>query len=132
MQVSCIKSPILTRVRHFWVSFTLREMRLRFLRANFFIDTSCRNLCNVDSCNTSRFTPILKNRKKTSKPDYRPTSVLPVISRTFEKLFTDQLYQNLNNDGQFFNNQSDFLLENTGEWYNGFIFVSSLESYSLT
>ena len=76
----------------------------------------------------ARVTPIFKDGEKTNKSNYRPISVLPVISRLFEKLVTDQLYKHMNENGQFSNDQSGFLrlrstvtclLKNTEDWYNG-------------
>ena len=81
-----------------------------------------------DSSKVARVTPIFKDGEKTNKSNYRPISVLPVISRLFEKLVTDQLYKHMNENGQFSNDQSGFLrlcstvtclLKNTDDWYNG-------------
>ena len=56
------------------------------------------------------------------------SSVLPVISRIFEELVTNQLYQYMNDNGHFSSGQSCFfrlystvtcLLKNTDDWYNG-------------
>ena len=46
-----------------------------------------------DSWKVARVTPIFKEGNKAEKSNYRPISVLPVISRLFEKLVFDQLYQ---------------------------------------
>ena len=43
----------------------------------------------------ARATPIYKEHEKSEKSNYRPISVLPVISRLFEKLIYDQLCQYL-------------------------------------
>ena len=76
----------------------------------------------------ARVTPIFIDGEKTNKSNFRPISVLPVISRLFEKLVTDQLYKHMNENGQFSNDQSGFLrlrstvmclLKNTEDWYNG-------------
>ena len=81
-----------------------------------------------DSWKVARVTPIFKDGEKTNKSNYRPISVLPVISRLFEKLVTDQLYKHMDENGQFSNDQSGFLrlcstvtclLKNTDDWYNG-------------
>ena len=45
-----------------------------------------------DSWKVARVAPIFKEGDKTEKPNYRPISVLPVISRLFEKLVFEQLY----------------------------------------
>ena len=62
-----------------------------------------------DSWKVARVTPIFKDLEKTNKSNYRPISVLLVISRLFEKLVTDQLYKHMNENGQFSNDQSGFL-----------------------
>ena len=81
-----------------------------------------------DSWKVARVTPIFKDGEKTNKSTYRPISVLPVISRLFEKLVTDQPYKHMNENGQFSNDQSGFLrlrstvtclLKNTEDWHNG-------------
>ena len=46
-----------------------------------------------DAWKVARVTPIYKDGARTEKSNYRPISVLPVISRLFEKLVFDQLYQ---------------------------------------
>ena len=45
-----------------------------------------------DSWKITRVAPIHKNGPKDDRSNYRPTSVLPVISRLFEKLVFGQLY----------------------------------------
>ena len=108
-----------------------------FLKLAFpFIEKSLAILFNTsfetsqfpDSRKVARVTPLFKGGEKTNKSNYRPISVLPVISRLFEKLITDQLYQHMNENGQFSNDQSGFLrpcstvmclLKNTDDWYSG-------------
>ena len=81
-----------------------------------------------DSWKIARVTPIFKEGDKTEKSNYRPISVLPVISRLFEKLVFDQLYQHMKENHLFSPDQSGFLrlhstltclLKNTEDWYNG-------------
>ena len=83
---------------------------------------------SLDSWKVARDTPIFNDRDKTDKSNYRPISVLPVISRLVEKLVTNQLYQYVNDSGHFSSGQSGFLLlhstvtcllKNTDDWYNG-------------
>ena len=45
---------------------------------------------------TARVIPIFKEGDKNAKENYRPISVLPVVSRLFERLAFNQLYQHLN------------------------------------
>ncbi len=82
-----------------------------------------------DLWKVARVVPIFKAGDKAEKSNYRSISVLPVISRLFEKLITDQLYQYMNENGLFSADQSGFrrlhstvtcLLKNTDDWYNGF------------
>ena len=81
-----------------------------------------------DSWKIARVTPIYKNGDKADKSNYRPISVLPVISRLFEKLATNQVYQHMEDNGLFSSGQSAYLrlhsavthlLKNTDDWYNG-------------
>ena len=81
-----------------------------------------------DSWKLARVIPIFKEGDKTEKSNYRPISVLPVISRLFERLVANQLYQHMNDNGYFSSEQSGFLrlhstvtclLKNTDDWYNG-------------
>ena len=76
----------------------------------------------------ARVTPIFKEGNKTEKLNYRAILVLPVISRLFERLVANQLYQHMNDNGYFSLEQSGFLrllstvtrlLKNTDDWYNG-------------
>ena len=70
----------------------------------------------------------MQRREKTEKSNYRPISVLPVISRLFEKIVYDQLYQHMEKNNLFSSDQSGFLrlhstltclLKNTDDWYSG-------------
>ena len=90
---------------------------------NSFFCTICEK-----SWKLARVTPIFKEGDKTEKSNYRPISVLPVISRLFERLVANQLYQHMNDNGYFSLEQSGFLhlhstvtclLKNTDDWYNG-------------
>ena len=81
-----------------------------------------------DSWKVARITPILKDGDRTEKSNYRPISVLPVISKLFEKLVFNQLYQYMKENGLFTSDQSGFLLlhstltcllKMSDDWYNG-------------
>ena len=76
----------------------------------------------------ARVTPIYKEGEKSEKSNYRPISVLPVLSRLFEKLIYDQLYQYLERGGFLTSEQSGLrpwhssttcLLKCTDDWYSG-------------
>ena len=61
-----------------------------------------------DSWKMVRVAPIFKDEATDDKSNYRPISVLPVISRLFEKLIFDQLYDYLNRNQLIFLLQSAF------------------------
>ena len=56
----------------------------------FLFNTSIETSQFPNSWKVARFTPIFKDGDKTEKSNYRPISVLPVISKLFEKLFFNQ------------------------------------------
>ena len=75
---------------------------------------------------TARVAPIYKDGSEVENSNYRPISVLPVISRHFEKLGYDQFYGFLNVHKLLFSHQSSFrllhfvltsLLKCTNDWY---------------
>ena len=76
----------------------------------------------------SRVTPIFKDGDKSVEKNYRPISVLPVVSRLFDKLVYNQLYQYLNENNLLASSQSGFralhstitaLLKCIDDWYSG-------------
>ena len=50
-----------------------------------------------DSLKLSDITPVYKKREPSDKANYRPVSVLPLLSKVFEKIIYDQLYEYLEN-----------------------------------
>ena len=77
---------------------------------------------------TARVIPIFKEGDRNAKENYRPISVLPVVSRPFEKLVFNQLYQYLSKNDLLAPSQSGFrtlhstataLLKCTDNWYSG-------------
>ena len=81
-----------------------------------------------DSWKIARVTPIFKEGDKCERSNYRPISVLPVITRLFEKLVFDQLYRYFDENGFLSPDQSGFralhstvtsLLKCTDNWYSG-------------
>ena len=56
----------------------------------------------------ARVTPILKNGEQTDRSNYRPISVLPFLSRVFEMLVYNQLYEYLDENKHLFLHQSGF------------------------
>ena len=117
-------------------SFGIDNISSYFLKLALpFIENSLAFLFNTSietsqfpySWKVARVTPIFKDGDKTEKSNYRPISVLPVISRLFEKLVFDQLYQHMKENGLFSSDQSGFLrlhstltclLKNTDDWYS--------------
>ena len=79
-----------------------------------------------DDWKIARVAPIYKDGSEDENSNYRPISVLPVISRLFEKLVYDQFYGFLNVNKLLFSQQSSFrllhsvltcLLKCTNDWY---------------
>ena len=94
----------------------------------YIFNTSLETSQFPDPWTIARVSPIFKDGEKTEKSNYRPISVLPVVSRLFEKLVFSQLYQYLNTNCFINSNQSGFrelhstvtcLLKNTDDSYNG-------------
>ena len=74
----------------------------------FLFNTSIETSRFPDSWKVARVNPIFKDGDKTEKSNYRPISVLPAISRFFEKLVANHLYQCMNDNGHFSSLQSGF------------------------
>ena len=79
-----------------------------------------------DSWKVARVAPIFKSGQTDDQSNYRPISVLPVLSRIFEKLIFNQLYKYLDTNKHLFPKQSGFrhlysvvtsLLSCTNDWY---------------
>ena len=58
--------------------------------------------CFPDYWKTARVAPIFKQGSKDDRLNYRPISVLPVVSRLFEKLVYNQLYDYLDKNKMIF------------------------------
>ena len=97
---------------------------------------------------TARVTPVFKKGVKSDLKNYRPISVIPVVSKVFEKIVYDQLYQYLLvNDNKLWSScQSGFrslhstltaLLEATNSWsvnidngfLNGVVFIDLKKAF---
>ena len=74
----------------------------------------------------ARIAPIYKDGQSDIRSNYRPISVLPVISKLFEKLVNDQYYNFLVSNHLLYSHQSSFrrlllvltcLLKCTNDWY---------------
>ena len=60
--------------------------------------------------NIARIAPIFKSGAKDYRSNYRPTSVLPFISKLFEKLIFKQFYKHLDANQSLYEHQSGFRL----------------------
>ena len=74
----------------------------------------------------ARVAPIFKSGKPDDFSNYRPTSVIPVVTRLFEILIYDQLYKYLDSNKHLYSDQHYFrhlhlvvscLLKCTNNWY---------------
>ena len=54
-------------------------------------------MSNIDSLKLSNIVPVHKKKGPTDKCNYRPVSILPLLSKVFEKIMYDQLYIYMNN-----------------------------------
>ena len=79
-----------------------------------------------DCWKIARVAPIFKDGPADESSNYRPISVLPVVSRFFEKLIYEQLYHYLDSNKLIFGKQSAYrqlhsvlscLLKCTNDWY---------------
>lgn len=94
----------------------------------------------------ARVTPVFKKGIKSDVNNYRPISILPIVSKVFEKIIHDQFYNYLNENKLLTNCQSGFrslhstltaLLEATNNWsvnidkglLNGVIFIDLRKAF---
>ena len=94
----------------------------------------------------ARVTPVFKKGEKSDLNNYRPISVIPVVSKVFEKIVYDQLYQYLNDNQLLSSCQSGFrslhstltaFLEATNSWsvnidngfLNGVVFIDLKKAF---
>ena len=97
----------------------------------------CKSICDIfnfsifsgsfpKSWKIARVAPIFKGGKPDDCSNYRPISVLPVVSRPFEKLIYDQLYRYLDKHKYLASHHSGFrslhlvetcLLKGTSDWF---------------
>ena len=77
----------------------------------------------------ARVSPIYKEGPTENRSNNRPISVLPVVSRLFEKTIFDQLYAYFDDNKLFYSHQSGFralhsvltcLLKSSDDWYHDF------------
>ena len=84
---------------------TAGEIPIKILKESGFTFeylTSCVNEAILsgkfpDSLKLSNIVPVHKKKDPTDKCNYRPVSILPLLSKVFEKTMYDQLYIYMNN-----------------------------------
>ena len=85
--------------------------------------------CFPGNWKIARVSPIYKDGSTEDRSNYRPISVLPVVSRLFEKIVFDQVYTYFTENEFFYSDQSGFrlfhsvltcLLKCTNNWYLSF------------
>ena len=113
---------------------------------SYLFNCSLRNGTFPDSWKVARIAPIFKEGPTDDTSNYRPISVLPVLSRVFEKIVYNQLYNYLNENQFIYRHQSGFrslhlvvtcLLSNTNDWYfnldegkcTGIVFVNLKKAF---
>ena len=112
------------------ISYFFLKLALPYIENSLALlfNTSIETRIFPDAWKLARVTPIFKEGDKDDKSNYRPISVLPTISRLFEKLITNQLYQYMEESCLFSSDQSGFLrqhstltclLKSTDDWYRG-------------
>ena len=105
------KAKIPKSFGHDNISYFFLKLALPYIQNSLAIlfYTSIETSIFLDAWKLARVTPIFKEGDKDEKSNYRAISVLPAISRLFEKLITDQLYQFMDKNGLFSTDQSGFL-----------------------
>ena len=61
------------------------------------VSEATRNNKFPDSLKIYDLTPVYKKLDPSDKANYRPVSILPLLSKVFEKLIYDQLYEYMKN-----------------------------------
>ena len=77
------------------------EIPIKILKESTFCFHELRNCINEsltnnkfpDTLKLSDITPVFKKMDPSDKANYRPVSILPLVSKVFEKIMYDQLYQ---------------------------------------
>lgn len=72
------------------------------------INLSLLNACIPTDFKTAKVLPLYKKGNKNEEGNYRPVSILPVMSKIFEKVVYSQLYKYLDNKSLLYKNQSGF------------------------
>ena len=84
------------------------------------------NLTKRTDWKAARVIPLFKKGQRSMLDNYRPISILPVVSKLMERIMYDQMYEYLNQNNLFSKHQFGFrpyhsttttLLDCTNEWY---------------
>ena len=75
----------------------LKNSEIFFFDLTNSVDETIRNNKFPYSLTLSDITPVYKKLDHSDKANYRPVSVLPLLSKVFEKIIYDQLYEYLEN-----------------------------------
>ena len=98
---------------------------------------------------SAKVTPIFKKGLKSGPNNYRPISVIPIVSKVFEQIVYNQLYHYLNDNKLLSSSQSGFrslhstltaLLEAANDWsvdidnglLNGVVFIDLPKAFDTT
>lgn len=112
----------------------------------FIINLSIRTGIFPDDWKIAKVTPIYKDEDKANPNNYRPISVLPVVTKLIERVIFDQLYSYLTGHNLLTESQSGFrpqhstmtaLLDAVNDWYsnidrgllNGIIFLDLKKAF---
>ena len=75
----------------------LKECKFCFPELTNCINESLTNNKFSDTLELSDITPVFKKLDPSDKASYRPASILPLVSKVFEKIMYDQLYEYMEN-----------------------------------
>ena len=75
----------------------LKESKLCFPELTNFINESLTNNKFTDILKLSNITPLLKKLDLSDKTNYREVSILPLVSKVFEKIMYHQFYEDMEN-----------------------------------
>ena len=75
----------------------IKESKFCFLELTSCINESLTNNILPDTSKPSDITPVFKKLDPSDKANYRPVNILPLVSKVFEKIIYDQLYDYIEN-----------------------------------
>ena len=86
----------------------LKQLDILIEPLTLIVNQSLRTGIFPDKCKISKIIPIYKKNDAYCIENYRPISLLPSMSKIFEKVAFDQLFSYFRNNGYFFKNQYGF------------------------